>query len=584
MTQQPTMHPYRSQGRSVLGLLRTTLIVLPLLYLALFFLYPLVAIGRLGLTLSSLREVLGDSYYLGVIGFSFWQALLSTLLTLIVGLPGAYVFAHYRFPGRAFIRALATVPFVLPTVVVAAGFMALLGPRGILTEALHSLGLPAPQILNTLSIVLLAHVFYNYSVILRIVGGLWATLDPGLDQAAAMLGAGKLRIFREITLPLLLPAIGAAAMLVFIFTFSSFGVILLLGGPRLSTVEVEIYRQTTQALRIDRAAVLALVQMLVTLMASWLYTRLLERSRGRLDLRARADTLRPVRSWPARIFVLLNMGVLLLLLLPLPALAWRSFTLPATIQATPAFTLNYYAMLNNNPRGSLFFVPPVQALFNSLGFAALATLFALVIGLPAAYAQRSQSLELKRSPLITRHSSAQTTQSSKLRTLLDALFTLPLGVSAVMIGLGYIVALGPLGLLRSALLIPIAHTLLAFPFVVRSLIPALHGLNPRLHEAARMLGARSARIVWSIDLPLLAPALLSGAVFAFTSSLGEFGAALLLARPEYPTVPIVIGRLLGQPGAANYGQALALGTILMTASVISFMALERMRPAGVEEL
>lgn len=568
----------------MVGLLRTALFLLPLLYLTLFFLYPLVAIGRLGLTLSSLREVLGDSYYLSVIGFSFWQALLSTLLTLALGLPGAYVFAHYCFPGRAFIRALATVPFVLPTVVVAAGFMALLGPRGILTEALHGLGLPAPQIVNTLSIVLLAHVFYNYSVMLRIVGGLWATLDPALNQAAAMLGAGKLRIFREITLPLLLPAIGAAAMLVFIFTFSSFGVILLLGGPRLSTVEVEIYRQTTQALRIDRAAVLALVQMLVTLMASWLYTRLLERSRGRLDLRARADTLRPIRSWPARIFVLLNMGILLLLLLPLPALAWRSFTLPATTQAAPAFTLDYYAMLNNNPRGSLFFVPPVQALFNSLGFAVLATLFALMIGLPAAYAQRSQKLAFKTSPLTMPQASVQTTQSSKLRALLDALFTLPLGVSAVMIGLGYIVALGPLGLLRSAFLIPIAHTLLAFPFVVRALIPALHGLNPRLHEAARMLGARSARIVWSIDLPLLTPALLSGAVFAFTSSLGEFGAALLLARPEYPTVPIVIGRLLGQPGATNYGQALALGTILMTASVVSFLLLERVRPTGVEEL
>lgn len=584
MTQRSPRHAYRSQGYIVVGLLRTALFLLPLLYLTLFFLYPLVAIGRLGLTLSSLREVLGDSYYLSVIGFSFWQALLSTLLTLALGLPGAYVFAHYCFPGRAFIRALATVPFVLPTVVVAAGFMALLGPRGILTEALHGLGLPAPQIVNTLSIVLLAHVFYNYSVMLRIVGGLWATLDPALNQAAAMLGAGKLRIFREITLPLLLPAIGAAAMLVFIFTFSSFGVILLLGGPRLSTVEVEIYRQTTQALRIDRAAVLALVQMLVTLMASWLYTRLLERSRGRLDLRARADTLRPIRSWPARIFVLLNMGILLLLLLPLPALAWRSFTLPATTQAAPAFTLDYYAMLNNNPRGSLFFVPPVQALFNSLGFAVLATLFALMIGLPAAYAQRSQKLAFKTSPLTMPQASVQTTQSSKLRALLDALFTLPLGVSAVMIGLGYIVALGPLGLLRSAFLIPIAHTLLAFPFVVRALIPALHGLNPRLHEAARMLGARSARIVWSIDLPLLTPALLSGAVFAFTSSLGEFGAALLLARPEYPTVPIVIGRLLGQPGATNYGQALALGTILMTASVVSFLLLERVRPTGVEEL
>ena len=142
---------------------------------------------------------------------------------------------------------------------------------------------------------------------------------------------------------------------------------------------------------------------------------------------------------------------------------------------------------------------------------------------------------------------------------------LPLGTSAATLGLGYIVALGrpPLNLLTSPLLIPIAHALLAFPFVVRSLLPALRGLDPRLREAARTLGAGPARVLREVDLPLLFPALLVGAVFAFTVSIGEFGAALLLYRPEYPTVPVVIDRFLGLPGQQNYGQALALSTILM---------------------
>jgi thiamine transport system permease protein len=169
--------------------------------------------------------------------------------------------------------------------------------------------------------------------------------------------------------------------------------------------------------------------------------------------------------------------------------------------------------------------------------------------------------------------------------LLDPLFMLPLGASAATLGLGYIVALGrpPLNLLTSPWLIPIAHALLAFPFVVRSLLPALRGLDPRLREAARALGAGPARVLREVDLPLLFPALLVGAVFAFTVSIGEFGAALLLYRPEYPTVPVVIDRFLGLPGQQNYGQALALSSILMLITGLSFVLLEQVRFRDIGE-
>ena len=169
--------------------------------------------------------------------------------------------------------------------------------------------------------------------------------------------------------------------------------------------------------------------------------------------------------------------------------------------------------------------------------------------------------------------------------LLDPLFMLPLGTSAVTLGLGYIIAFNrpPLNLLTSPVLVPVAHALLAFPFVVRGLLPALRGLDPRLREAAQTLGAGPLRVVREVDLPLLFPALLVGAVFAFTVSMGEFGATLLLARPAYPTVPVVIYRFLGQPGAANYGQALALSTILMLITGLSFVLLERVRYRDIGE-
>jgi thiamine transport system permease protein len=162
---------------------------------------------------------------------------------------------------------------------------------------------------------------------------------------------------------------------------------------------------------------------------------------------------------------------------------------------------------------------------------------------------------------------------------------LPLGTSAVTLGFGYIVALDqpPLNFRASPVLLPLAHTLVAFPFVVRSLLPALRGMNPRWREAAGVLGASPARVVREIDLPIVARALLVGAVFAFTVSIGEFGATLLLARPTFPTMPVVIYRLLGAQGALNQGQGLAMSTLLMIVCAGGFVFIERFRVGEIGE-
>lgn len=555
----------------VKALQRGVLFLIPISFLFLLFLYPLAALLRLSLSPAGISELISDPYYRGVVWFSFWQALLSTLLTLLVGLPATFVFVRLRFPGRSLLHALTTVPFVLPTVVTAAGFSALFGTGGLLGDLARWLGQPPPQAIGTLAIILLAHVFYNVGVVVRLVGGLWAAIDPRLEQAAAVLGAGRLRAFRMVTLPMLLPAIGAAALLVFIFTFGSFGVVLLLGGPRMATLEVEIYRQTTQRLNLEVAAGLALVQAAVTLAAGWMYLQVTKLQTGRSNLRARAEAARAPRGWMERLLLVGVLILLVLLILPLPALALRSVSLPASAGGAATLTLDYYLHLDENRRNALFFVPPAQALLNSVGFGLAATTLALAVGIPAAY-------------LVAKNRRTADWRQRMLAALLDLLFILPLGISAVMLGLGYIVAWGPFGILRSPLLIPAAHALLAFPLVVRTLVPALRGLSPTLREAGRMLGARPLRLLLRIDLPLLTPALLAGAILAFTASLGEFGAALLLARPEYPTVPMVIARLLGQPGSANYGQALALSTLLMLVSIAGFLLLERIRPSGVAEI
>lgn len=523
-------------------LTRYALLLFPLLFLALFYFYPLTAIFGASFAGSAWADVtarLFSTTTLRVLGFTFGQATLSTALTLLLGLPGAYVFARYEFPGKALLQALATVPFVLPTVVVAAAFTALLGSYSPLRY--------------TLGAILLAHVFYNMTLVLRMVGGFWANLDPCLEEAARTLGASPWRAFREVTLPLLAPALGAAALLVFVFCFTSFGVILILGGPRFATLEVEIYRQTIAFANLPLAAALGLVQLLITLALTLTYTRLQARLARPLELRPQWATQRRPHK-PTEIALLLATVTLLGLLLAAPPLTLvaRSFD----------GGLRYYAALFENPRRSIFYVPPIAAVWNSVRFALATMALALLLGLLTSLALYRQ----------------------RQSWLLDALFMLPLGTSAVTLGLGYLLSMSrpPLALRGTPLLIICGHTLVALPFVVRSLLPALHSIRPTLREAAATLGAPPARVFVEVDLPIIQRALAVGGVFAFTVSMGEFGATSMIARPELPTLPLAIYRFLSLPGAVNYGQALAMSTILMAVCVVGFVAMEQLRPPGMQ--
>jgi thiamine transport system permease protein len=489
-------------------------------------------------------------------------------LTVILALPGAYVFARYRFRGKSLLQALTTIPFVLPTVVVAIAFTAWLGPRSWLNQALMTLfGLDRPPIdlQHTIWIILLAHIFYNYAVVLRIVGGFGANLNPRLEESARVLGARPIDVLRQVTLPLLTPAIAAAALLVFIFSFTSFGVILILGGPRFATLEVEIYRQTVNFFNLPLAAALSIMQMLFTFILMWVYTRLQTRTAVPLDLRPRERTQRRVTSFCDHLIVGANIAVMAVLLLsPMIALVERSFTLDG------GFTVRYYEELFVNRRDSILYVPPIQAVANSLGFAAIAVVLALVLGLIGA-------------SLLARPGRRRGIR--RLQGLFDPLLMLPLGTSAVTLGFGYIIALDepPLNLRTSLLLIPLAHSLVAFPFVVRSLLPGLRGIKPSLREAASVMGADPWRVWRQVDLPIVGRALLVGAVFAFTISLGEFGATALIARPQTPTMPVAIYRFLGQPGALNYGQALAMSTLLMLVCTVGMVTIERFRVGDIGE-
>ena len=540
------------------------LYLLPLLFLGLFYFYPLTAIIRLSLTppLDGLAELWRTPFFLRTLWFTTWQAAASTLLTLALALPASYVFAQYQFWGKQLLRTLSTLPFVLPTIVVANAFTALLGPRGLANDWLQRLlGLDAPPInlQHTIWLILLAHLFYNYSVALRLISGFWQNLPADLEQAARTLGLTPWQAFWRVTWPLLRPAITAASVLIFLFCFTSFGVILILGGPRLSTIETEIYRQTISLFNLPVAAVLALGQIAFTLAMMALYTR----TQRRLALRWRGSkaVAQPPRTWGARLAVGGNVAILLLLLgSPLLALVYRSF------HTAEGLSLRYYRQLFLNERGSIFFVPPIQAVSNSVLIALGAMAIAVGLGLLCAR-------------LIWAGDGHWWGQ------WLDPLLMLPLTTSAVTLGLGFVLALGrpPLNWRDSALLVPIAQALVAMPLVVRVVLPALRRLNPRWREAAAALGATPWQVWWRIERPLTQSAVAVAAVFAFTISMGEFGATVFVARPDLPTLPTAIYRFLGQPGALNYGQALAMSVLLLLVCALGFLFIEWWQGGGEGE-
>ena len=542
------------------------LLAVPLLFLGLFYFYPLLKIFYVSFfpdgswTNSSLTRFFTTPAYLRILWFTCWQAALSTLLTLMVALPGAYIYARYSFPGKALVRVLTTVPFVLPTVVTAAAFRALLGDGGLVNTVLINLFQLQSQPIHidqTISFFILAHVFYNYALVMRIVGGYWAGLAPELQQAAGMLGASPRQIFSKITLPLLMPAIGSAALLIFIFCFTSFAVVLILGGPRYATLEVEIYRQSIHLFNLPMAATLSLIQILINFGLMWLHARL---SQG-ADLSwfggSGSRQLRVVRTGMEKIVIGANLGFMgILLLAPLLALILRS------LLGNNGWTLAYYTALFTNQTDSLFFVPPFAAILNSIAFALATMLLALLLGLSAA-----AFLALP---------------DKKGTALWDAIIMLPLATSAVTLGFGYIITLNkpPLNLRDSFLLVILAHTLIAFPFVIRTLLPSLRRIPATLREAASLLGASPLQVRLTIDLPLLAKALLAAAVFGFAISMGEFGASTFVTRPQTPTLPVAIFRYLSRPGELNYGQAMAMSVILMLVTGLAFIILEKLQATG----
>ena len=523
----------------------------PLAFLTVFFAWPVATLVGRGLApdgaldLSGFGEVLTRERTWRILGQTLTQAALGTVVCVALGIPGALVLYRRTFPGRDLLRGVVTVPFVLPSVVVGVAFHALV-TRGGPLEALDLDG--------TLTAVVAALAFFNYGLVVRTVGTMWSRLDPRAVEAARALGASPIRAFATVTLPALAPAIASAASLTFLFCATAYGVVLVLGGVGIGTIETEIYRLTTQYLDLRGAAVLSVVQLGVIALALWVAERARAATQTRLRLRTEVPAGRlQAADAPALAVTAVTVGGLLVA--PMAVLVMRS------LQRDGAWTLANYTDLGSTGGRSALLVTVWEAAANSVSVAVAAAAIALTLGVAVC-------LVVSRRP--------RSRALARVITGLDAAFMLPLGVSAVTVGFGFLITLArpPLALTRSWWILPLAQAVVAVPLVVRTLLPALRAIDPRQREAAAALGAGPGRVLLTVDGPQLLRAGGLAAGFALATSLGEFGATSFLARPQEPTLPVVVYRLIGSPGSQNQGMALAGGVVLAVGSAAVMLGCE----------
>ncbi len=519
------------------SLIRKLLWSIPLTFVAVLFYWPIAKITSLGFS-GDWLATLSEPKTLEVIWFTLWQAAVSTLVTLVIAIPGAYLLYRKSFPGQRLIKALITVPFVLPSIVVAVGFTVFRKVHDFWIE----LGLTFLS--DPVYWIIAAHVFVNYSIAVRTIGGVWAGLDTEIDEAAELDGAGRLRSLLSVSLPQLRPAVFSAAALVFLFSATSFGIVLVLGGGQVQTIETAIYFSATQFLDLKAAAALVFFQTLITAVAFLVGSSL---AKGTVGLEQVFEGTRKPRvdrrDWPA---AAVTAGIVLgLLVMPMLLVLVEAF------KVSDGWGFDNFANLGTRGARDLLNISVIDAAANSLRNMVVAAAIAFVLGTLISW------LLVRTKP-----------------KLLDLVFLVPLGVSSVVLGFGFLVSFDSFWFpLRSSwVIVPLAQALIALPMVIRLVYPALVSIGKEPIEQASLDGASSWQIWKFVESGMIKGVLFTAAGYAAIISVGEFGASSFLAYGSEGTIPTLLFRLIARPGEQNYGMAMAVSAILIV-FVLSVMLL-----------
>ncbi|WP_320130737.1 iron ABC transporter permease [uncultured Sphaerochaeta sp.] len=505
-------------------------------------------------TFSRIVDTFTDAYTIRIMLFTLLQASLSTLCSLAIGLPGAYLIANYSFRGKKLIKAISTIPFVIPSILVVLGFVIFFGNNGFLNKALmavFNLSEPPLKILYSFKAILLAHTFFNFPIVMNLVSSYWEHMDQHCEMAAWTLGAGKVKTFTTITLPRLMPAILSAASLVFLFCFNSFAIILVLGGgPKFTTMEVEIYRLARMSMDMGGAAAMSIFSILVTtiILVWYNHTQKMITRTETYTVSHRNLEQKPATITGKILALLYSFFCFFFVLGPILSILVRSFMASATRSGAESFSLKWYRQLFALERGTGHMGSALGALENSLAIATIVALITIPIAL-------TLSTAIKR--------------KGKWTGTLELFTMLPMTVSSVIIGLGYYIISSTIrgGTGIGYTLVVLAHMVIAIPFVLRTILPEYRKIPDSYMQCSLTLGATPLRTFLSIEIPLLKGAMLTAGIFAFALSMGEITATLTLANSSIVTLPVVMYRLIG---SYNYQGACALGSVLILVCGIVF--------------
>ncbi|MEY4554456.1 MAG: hypothetical protein RL197_883 [Actinomycetota bacterium] len=512
---------------------------IPLIFLGVLFFWPLTNILSRGFA-GDWALHLVDARDWQITWFTIWQALVSTALTLVLAVPGAYILYRKSFPGQRFLRSLITIPFMLPTIVVATGFTIFRDAANVWTDPILW--------------IIAAHVFLNYALAVRTIGSYWMSLDLQTEEAAAMAGAGRLRTVWSISIPQLRPALISATASTFLYCTASYGVILVLGGGQVDSLETEIAAAANTLLDLPKASALALVQTLLSVVAFGI-SQTGGRANIGIELGDHDGQVKRVdrKDWPA--LAITGAVVVLLVAAPMIQIFWKAATEGAGL-------VQNFANLTSLGTRNILNISVIDAGFNSLRNMFISATIALIIGVTVSYLLAQPTK--RRSQVV-------------LNRILDVMFLLPLGISTVVLGFGYLVTFGgyPLPLRETWLVVPLIQSVMAVPLVVRLIYPALASLDRNHIEAAATAGANRWQSFWLIELPMVRFSLYTAAAFAALVSLGEFGAASLLAYGDQATLPTVLYSLISKPGGDNYGMAMAASTFIIVLTFAVVFAISR---------
>lgn len=545
---------------------------LPALFVVLFFLAPYGA--AVLPSLASGPAILAARFRDGGLGriveFTLVQAAASAALSLAIGLPGAWLLGGTRLGERRLARAIVAVPFAMPPVLVVLGFVLFFGNAGWANKALQGLfhleDTPL-RILYRPGAIVLAHGFYNFPLVIRLAGDALASAKRAYGAAAASHGASPTAGFFLVYLPLALPAVATAALLAFLYSFTSFAIVLVLGGgPMASTIAVEIYRAAKVALDSTAAGTLAAAETAIALAVYVAYVkteRMAARFAGAYTDGSRGTgegSPRPVqaRRRGQAIPAVLYLGAAALFVLgPIGAVAAESF-LARRGAGGLAFTLRWW-------KDAAASVLPATA--RSLVLAALASSISVAVASLAALAEWSARNAARLRG--TGAPAAATGRTPAVARIVGALCSVPVASSGIVLAFGWTRLYGFGGGKAPILAAAALQACAALPFAFRSIRSGLAELSPSTAAAAESLGARPLVAGLSVALPAAGPSIRSAFAFSAAISLGELNAVLMLGMGDFTTLPILVYRAAG---AYRYGAACAAGTVLALLCAGAFAA------------